>query len=67
MRAISILFSGLSLVSIAACASISGEAETKAAFAASCPALEGYPDCHSGEESAGMVGIHAPTAPAHAS
>jgi hypothetical protein len=64
MRAVSILlFSGLSLASIAACAPISGEADTKAAFAASCPAMEGYPDCHSGEDSAEIVRI----APAHAS
>jgi hypothetical protein len=64
MRAVSILlFSGLSLASIAACAPISGEAETKAALAASCPVMEGYPDCHSGEDSAEIVRI----APAHSS
>jgi hypothetical protein len=50
MRAIIVLlFSGLSLASIAACAPISGDAYSKAALASACPALEGYPDCHPGQ------------------
>jgi hypothetical protein len=50
MRAIIVLlFSALSLASIAACAPISGDTYSKAALASACPALEGYPDCHPGQ------------------
>lgn len=62
-----LLFSALSLASIAACAPLSGNAYPKTALAATCPELEGYPGCHSGQDAGATTTLHALTAPGHAS
>jgi hypothetical protein len=51
-----LLFSALSLASVAACAPLSGDQRT--ARAATCPRLEGYPDCPS-QTIAGTVAVAA--------
>lgn len=52
-----VLFSGLSLASIAACAPVSGDAYPTAALANTCPELEGYPGCHSGQDAGATVTV----------
>lgn len=68
MRAIAIvLFSGLSLASIAACAPMSGDDYSKAALATTCPQLQGYPGCHSGQDAGATLTAQELTAPSNAS
>jgi hypothetical protein len=51
MRTITLLlFSGMSLASVAACSSSSGNPYGMANLAATCPEIEGYPGCHSGQD-----------------
>jgi hypothetical protein len=66
MRPITLLlFAGLSLASLAACAPVPGNTYPKTALAQTCDRMEGYPDCHSGRES--TLTREALRAPAHAS
>jgi hypothetical protein len=44
------MFSGLSLASIAACAPVPGNTYPQSALATTCDQMEGYPDCTSGHE-----------------
>jgi hypothetical protein len=45
-----LLFSGLSLASVGACAPVPGNTYPEAALATTCDQMEGYPDCNSGQE-----------------